>query len=367
MKLLFVDDNIDILNLVKVILKKTEFELLTVQSAKKALEILTQHQVDLIILDIMMPEMDGYELCQILKESPETKSIPVIFLTAQNDTNSVVKGLKLGAVDFLSKPFHKDEFIARINVHLNLHKSNQSLSTQLEEKKQLAHILCHDLKNPIGGAQSFLNLAMEYPDESVEMLGYVSDAINQGLDIIELVRSMMALDEGNAKLTIVTYSLVELIDDSLQILKQKISDKNIKIILDIPEDTQVSVERVSFVNSVLNNMLTNAFKFSYPGDLLKISAKKINSNVELKIQDYGIGMPNSLVQDLFDVKIATSRIGTDGETGTGFGMPLMKKFIEQYGGSLTVNSIEKKEGVDIHGTTICILLKSEGDESLHKH
>ncbi len=118
--ILVVDDNSDNLTVVGNYLKQKDYNLALAQDGKSALEIVNQHKIDLILLDIMMPEMDGYEVCRILKENPETKDIPVIFLTARTDTEDVVQGFQMGGVDYITKPFRKEELFARVNNHIQL-------------------------------------------------------------------------------------------------------------------------------------------------------------------------------------------------------------------------------------------------------
>ena len=195
MKILIIDDNPDIRNLIQVILKPYDLEVLLADSGPAGFEILRRQNVELIILDIILPGMDGYEICRTLKENPETREIPVIFLSVKDETESLVRGLKIGAVDYISKPFHHDEFIARIKVHLELYKNKDLLRRQLEENKQLIHILSHDLKNPIGSAQSFLELLEDDPDDLEECLEYAKMGLDQGLQIITLVRDFMALKD----------------------------------------------------------------------------------------------------------------------------------------------------------------------------
>ncbi|MCG8634617.1 MAG: hybrid sensor histidine kinase/response regulator [Desulfobacterales bacterium] len=360
MKILIIDDNPDIRNLIQVILKPYDLEVLLADSGPAGFEILRRQNVELIILDIILPGMDGYEICRTLKENPETREIPVIFLSVKDETESLVRGLKIGAVDYISKPFHHDEFIARIKVHLELYKNKDLLRRQLEENKQLIHILSHDLKNPIGSAQSFLELLEDDPDDLEECLEYAKMGLDQGLQIITLVRDFMALKDKKAKLTLMKLNLKRLVDISQSILMNMIREKQLTVAVDISSDIFIRVDEASFINSVLNNLLTNAIKFSFPGSQIGIRAETVQDGdretTVLYITDHGIGIPEDMVGNLFDIKESLSRPGTEGEMGTGFGMPLVKTFVEAYGGTIEVRSKEKTEGEDDHGTTVIISL-----------
>lgn len=131
--ILVVDDNKENISVIGGLLKDLKYRIAIATSGIKALELVEEHEVDLILLDIMMPEIDGYEVCRKLKENPKTRGIPVIFLTAKTDPDDLVKGFDLGAVDYVTKPFNKAELIARVNTHLKLRASMKIIQYQSEE------------------------------------------------------------------------------------------------------------------------------------------------------------------------------------------------------------------------------------------
>ena len=359
MKILVIDDNPDIRNLIQMILKPHEFDVLLADSGSRGLEILETREVDLIILDIVMPEMDGFTVCEKIKNNSDLCDIPVIFLSIQDETPSLVKGLKLGAVDYISKPFHSDEFIARINVHLDLYKNKKLLQEKLEENKQLIHVLAHDLKNPIGCALSMMELIDEDPEDAAEYSEYARSALEQGLQIIDLIKDFMAVKEKKMTLKLNRLNLAQLIGNSLNTLKNQFSDKNISVNVSVDSTLFVVVDEVSFVNSVLNNLMTNAIKFSFKGSAIDIIADQNQDLVSLSIIDKGIGMPKKIENDIFNIEKSISRPGTEGEVGTGFGMPLVKKFVEAYGGTIQIISKEKSADENDHGTKAVVTLPAK--------
>ena len=153
--ILIVDDNLQNLKVLGNTIKEEGWPLAVASSGKQALDFLKKRKPSLILLDIMMPEMDGYEVCEQIKENPDTCEIPIIFLTAKNDSESVVKGFDVGAVDYVSKPFNAQELLSRVNTHLELQYSKQQLQEKNESQKELLHVLCHDLANPVGAILSF--------------------------------------------------------------------------------------------------------------------------------------------------------------------------------------------------------------------
>ncbi len=234
---------------------------------------------------------------------------------------------------------------------------------QLEQanhrKSQLLHVLCHDLSNPFGALISSLGSRSEDSGLLDEMMDEINRSLKNGMGTIELVRKIRAMEEGKLDLPIASIPLKPLIEESAALLKNRLQEKEISLEVDVLEDITVSVETVSFNNSVINNLLTNAIKFSRHNSMIRVKARRLgDSRVEVTVVDEGVGMPASIRDVLFDFEASTSRPGTDGETGTGFGMPLVKMFVEAYGGSLRVESLDIEESPDHHGTTVSMVLNS---------
>ncbi|MCF8381297.1 MAG: response regulator [Bacteroidales bacterium] len=134
--ILVVDDNLENLKVVSNLLKDKEYKIALAQDGESALKVLEENKIDLILLDIMMPEMDGYEVCAILKSKPETKDIPIIFLSAKMESEDIVKGFQMGGVDYITKPFNREELIARVNNHIQLKLVRDCLKEAEKETKR---------------------------------------------------------------------------------------------------------------------------------------------------------------------------------------------------------------------------------------
>ncbi|MBU3916417.1 hybrid sensor histidine kinase/response regulator [bacterium] len=358
--ILIVDDTVKNIQVLGAMLRKKDYMIYVAQDGIQAIEIAEKVIPDLILLDIMMPKLDGFETCEKLKKAPATRDIPIIFLTAKTDTEDLIKGFQLGAVDYITKPFNSMELMARVETHLELKFSRETILNQSNERKELLHVLCHDLMNPLSGLKSILDLAEDDPIVLQRMESFMAIAVDNCINIIDLVREYRALDEGLLDLKPVAHTLNSLVKESNSILHQKIMDKDLKVNININEEHRVLVEKVSFINSVLNNAFTNAIKFSFPGSTIDVSSERKGDFIALSIKDVGIGIPDHIKINLFNVNVATSRPGTAGEKGTGFGMPLMKRFMSVYGGSIEVFSKEKIDGSEDHGTEIRLLLKTAG-------
>jgi signal transduction histidine kinase len=224
-----------------------------------------------------------------------------------------------------------------------------------EEQREMLHMLCHDLANPFTNIISVLDVVGDDAAAIAEYVPLLKSSARNGIEVVDLVRLMRAVEEKPLPLGPV--DLARVVADSLGTLTSRIREKDVRVDTDVPAGTVVLAERVSLGNSVLNNLLTNAIKFSHPGGTVELRAASVEGMVRIMVRDHGIGMPPSLLADLFDVRKTTSRPGTAGEKGTGFGMPLMRKLVTAYGGSIEVASKEQAEGVSDHGTEVTVLLE----------
>ena len=160
--LLVADDvqtNIDIL----VEALHADYDISVATEGQGALELIKDSPPDLVLLDIMMPEMDGFEVCEILKKEPAFTNIPVIFLTARTETEDIIRGFELGAADYVTKPFQIPELMARVRTHLELKRNRDLVSRKVADQKEMLHVLCHDLANPLTSIQGVLNLLQDAP------------------------------------------------------------------------------------------------------------------------------------------------------------------------------------------------------------
>lgn len=239
-----------------------------------------------------------------------------------------------------------------------LKEAHEKIEIQSSQRKQLIHVLVHDLKNPIGVGITSLEMAKNFPNKSEKYLEMTDKHLHHAVEIIDLVRNMLSLQEGKKQLDLDDVNLMECVQRSLTILDERIKQKELKPIVKIEDNLCVKAERISFVNSVINNLLTNAIKFSPHGSDLEIIAQaNQNNEVQFSIKDHGVGMPPDLIKIVFDSTKVTSRPGTDGEKGTGFGMPLVKEFVEAYGGKIELMSKDIESSPEDHGTEIKITLK----------
>jgi two-component system sensor histidine kinase/response regulator len=353
--LLLVDDtpaNIQVL----VGLLQADFELKVATRGTQALKICEQTpQLDLVLLDVMMPEMDGYEVCQALRAAPATRNLPVIFLTAKSEVDDVVRGFEIGGSDYVTKPFRPAELLARVRTQLLLRAQQREIEVKNTEMKEMLQMVCHDVANHFSIISMTLDLAQMRATPGLEgWLPRLLPAVRNGVGLTNLIRDMrMSEDKG---ITLQPVGLKSALDEALVLLDQRVRDKNLVVDLDVADVTVVG-ERSALINSVFGNVLSNAIKFSEAGSRIELRTSVEGDSVVVAIRDHGIGMPESVRESLFDFSKSHSRRGTAGEKGTGFGMPLMRKFVLMFGGAVEVVSRDIETSPADHGTEFRIRLR----------
>ncbi|HVZ64133.1 MAG TPA: hybrid sensor histidine kinase/response regulator [Opitutaceae bacterium] len=353
--ILLVDDtpaNIQIL----VGLLQADYDLKVATRGAQALQICEKNpQIDLILLDVMMPEMDGYEVCRQLRANESTREMPVIFLTAKTEVDDVVRGFELGASDYVTKPFQPPELSARVRTHLLVRRQQREIAEKNAELKEVLQIVSHDVANHFAVVSMSIELLQANPSFPLDkILPRIAAAGRNGTALTTLVRDLRrAEDKG---LLVQAVSLRAAIDETLLLAETRLHDKQLTVNRDIP-DLQVIAELTAFTNSVLGNILSNAIKFSHPGSAVDIVATVEDGMACIRLRDHGVGMPPEVLNRVFDVSKSHSRKGTAGESGTGFGMPVMRKFVTLFGGTVAVTSREKATHPDDHGTEFAIRLK----------
>lgn len=240
----------------------------------------------------------------------------------------------------------------------NVNGMATNLTTQVRALKEMLHIVCHDVANHF----TVLNAALYLIASGSEMdlqscLPRMAAATRNGIALTTLVRVMQETEEKGLPLQPV--ALGSTVAESILIMEGRIQDKKLQVLSNVPE-VNVAADSRALTNSVIGNILSNAIKFSHQGGLIEINALEEDDMVCITIQDHGIGMPAKTLTHLFDVTKSHSRPGTAGEKGTGFGMPLMRKFVTMFGGTVDVETREAENHPEDHGTAFIIRLKKVG-------
>lgn len=352
--LLLVDDtpaNIDVL----VGVLKADYNLKVANRGAKALKICAAGEpIDLILLDVMMPEMDGFEVCRTLRAAPATRDIPIIFLTSKTELQDIVHGFEIGANDYVAKPFRPPELLARVRTHLTIREQQREIADKNTELKEMLQIVSHDVGNQFAVLGLAFEIVMKHGQPIEKYVPRMAAAVKNGMALTAMVRDLRRSEEKGLKLE--TVPLKAALDEALLLAEERITSKGLEVVSQVPP-VDVIAETCSLTNSVFGNILSNAIKFSQRGGRITISAEISADTVCIRISDTGIGMAPDLQAQLFDLARSRSRAGTEGERGTGFGMPLMHRFVQHYGGRASVTSRDVENHPDDHGTEFAIVLR----------
>jgi len=365
-RVMLVDDAPLIANaLSRVLVRRGEYDVMVCENGHDCLRLAPQFKPDVIILDVMMPEIDGFETCRRLKEIPGMAQVPVLFMSAAGETKNKVEGLHLGAVDYLTKPVQTEELLARLKTHLTISQLQNSLLMARDEYKSLVHMMCHDLANYLGSVKGFADLTTSIPMEGEkglqdmkQFMGKIQNISTRATDFLNQIREYNASKEEKYEVQNVPVNLRECIEESKAVFNSKLDSKDLKLnCSQVSSELSILADPRWFVLSVLNNLISNAIKFSYEGSTITLSAQAVEGRVSLCVRDEGVGISQKLLEKLFDPAHAISTEGTNQEAGTGFGMPLVKQWVEAFGGTIQVESKQKSTSPDDHGTAFTMNFK----------
>ncbi len=344
--ILIVDDIPANLKLLGAILKNEGYKVRPVPSGALALQAAEIEKPSLILLDIMMPEMSGYEVCDKLKENPELKDVPVIFISALNDTNDIVKALTSGGVDFITKPFQAEEVKARVSTHLKICQQSKELQELNSTKDKFFSIIAHDLRNPfsvlLGMSDLLLSNYHTYDDETrLELISIQNETTKQTFKLLENLLEWARIQRSAFDFIKQRVNLVDIVTQNIYHHKEIAKQKDISLTHTLTDAIFVNTDP-NMVQTVLRNLIVNAIKFSNNGGEITILAKDSDNFVEVTVKDNGVGISHDNLQKLFKIENSISTKGTANEKGTGLGLMLCKEFVEKQGGRIWAESEQSK-------------------------
>ncbi len=350
--IVIIDDVLQNLHILSDILPEHGYEVRPFPSGQLALQAIDHDRPDLILLDVMMPNMDGFEVCQALKSSSDLADIPVVFLSASGDTFDKVKGFQLGAVDYITKPFQIDEVLVRINTHLTMAKQRQQLIAyherdltylvQLNElKSDIIRTANHDLRNPLSTIMVYLELLRGYIDSDDPKTGQYLQAIETTTEnmknLLTNVLDIATIETGNAIRREET-ALNPLILDVVTSLEPLFEKSQLRFELIMPEAEHFVFVDDTRIKQVVNNLLTNAVKYTEPGGGISLKVTVSEYSWQFEVEDTGLGIPEHDLPHIFD---RFHRVETEQHlqsSGTGLGLYIVQQIINQHNGSIEVQS-----------------------------
>ncbi len=343
--ILVVDDHPQNIELLEIYLAPFGYEIVTAQSGQEALDKLSVKPIDLILLDVMMTGMDGFEVTRRIKNDPRYKQLPVILLTALRETEDRVMGIEAGCDDFISKPIDKMELLARVKSLLKLKTYNDQLNLALKELErsnaelqQFAYVASHDLQEPLRMISSYLQLIEQrYSDKlDADAHDFINFAVNGAIRLQSLIIGLLEYSRvGTHGKSFIQIDVKSVLERVLKDLEVQINETG--AVVEYGE-MPVIVADESQISRLFQNLIQNAIKFRRKGvtPLIKISLREIGKYHEFCINDNGIGIEEQYFDRIFAI---FKRLHSQDEyPGTGIGLSLCKRIVERHEGKIWIES-----------------------------
>ena len=365
-KILIVDDVQSNVLLLKILLTNEKFQVCTANCGNMAIEQAKAEKPDLILLDVMMPDISGFDAAVILKKDPQTKEIPIIFLTALNNPSDLVHGFQVGANDFLTKPFNKEELVMRVMHQISLvaakriiEQQNAELRATISNRDKMYSVIAHDLRSPMASIRMVLNLvvASMSPDiigpELFELLDKANKESEEVHDLLDNLLKWTKSQTGRLNVVLQDLDMNDIIPGVVDIFEMIAATKKIKLIYQ-GTDTPLMVRADNdMLKTVVRNFMSNAVKFSPEGSSIEITMKADGDYAKVSVRDHGVGIAADRLGSIFNKGETT--YGTGGEEGSGLGLQLCQDFAQKNGGDVMVESVEGE------GSTFSVLVPLKKD------
>ena len=347
--ILVVDDQDANLQLVGGFLRREGYEVNTANSGPAALECIAARRPDLILLDVRMPGMDGFALCERVRLIPECLDIPVIFLSAAEESGFIIKAFESGGVDYITKPFRKPELIARVRTHLALKTNLDRMIRLLREKDELLGMVAHDLKNPLFAISlTVQTLRNKLPPEAsfeARIIDSIESTVKEMSGSIESLLSQQAEEFAEFPLTFQPINLEVALKAAIGSLSRAAADKQSLIETVVPADPVMVMADASALKHLLENLVSNAIKFSPRGSKLTVTAMlQPDGMPACLVTDEGPGLTPDDEAGLFQKYRRLSARPTAGESSTGMGLAIVKMLAERMSGHVTATNREDRSG-----------------------
>ena len=365
-KILIVDDVMSNVLLLKILLTNEKFQVCTANCGNMCIEQAKAEKPDLILLDVMMPDISGFDTAVILKKDPELKDIPIIFLTALNSPADLVKGFQVGASDFLSKPFNKEELVIRVMHQITvvaakriIEQQNRELMATINNRDKMYSVIAHDLRSPMASIRMVLNLvvASTSPDlvgpELFELLDKANKESEEVHDLLDNLLKWTKSQTGRPNVVLQDLDLNDIIPGVVDIFEMIAMTKNIKMEFQGTGSPLVVRADNDMLKTVVRNFMSNAVKFSPEGSTIEITMHEEGDFAKVSVRDHGVGIAADRLETIFHKGETT--YGTGGEEGSGLGLQLCQDFARKNGGDVMVESVEGE------GSTFSVMIPLKKD------
>jgi two-component system sensor histidine kinase/response regulator len=344
---LVVDDQMQNIQVVGTVLTREGFEVIPATSGAQALQRVAARLPDLVLLDVVMPDMDGFAVCKRLREHPDTAGLPVIFVSAANDSETIVQGLEAGGVDYITKPFNKAELLARVRTHVDLQRARETTARMLRERENIVSMVAHDLKNPLGAirfsAQTLMELPADRYDTATDLTDHIVTTCDQMLRFIDRFLNNRAQEAQRERMTPVHITMAQ-IKEMLSAWYTTAKRKNTALTIQMPEKPLFTNGDLFTVRQIVDNLMSNAVKFSPLGSQININVNSQDNFLCIDIEDEGPGFTDSDLARIFQDYTRLSARPTGGESSTGLGLAIAKRGADRMGAQLIVENRNQGSG-----------------------
>jgi signal transduction histidine kinase len=339
--ILLIDDIPDNLAVLCEFLHHANFEVLVTASGEQGLETALYALPDLILLDVLMPGINGFEVCRQLKSQDQTRDIPIIFMTALTHPEHKIKGFQLGAADYITKPFQQAEVLARIHTHLTIRKQQRLLQTRNQELDVFAHTVAHDLKNPLSGIAGMMEVVLEdcvvnspVNATTIKQLRVVKQAAQQGLNIIGALLKLAGVSR-QAQVEFEPLNMSQIVAQvTKQYLAPMVAESQGQISL--PDQWPVALGYAPWVEEVWTNYLSNGLKYGgTPPQLQLGSTSQSDGMIRFWVRDNGPGLTPEAQSQLFTPFVRLQKVRAEGH---GLGLTIVQQIVAKLGGETGVES-----------------------------
>jgi two-component system sensor histidine kinase/response regulator len=365
-KILLVDDDRVNLRILSSILRPDGYVLAEADSGERALELYAEFRPDLVLLDVVLPGINGFETCRMLHKTYGTDTAPVVFITAKSESDDVVEGLSAGGIDYLPKPFRPKEAMARIRTHLQnriLIEQQRLLVDQLNKadaaKSKFLGMAAHDLRNPLASIRAlaeFLRDGTVGPllSEQIELIKIIHGASQQMLDLVNELLDVATIQSGELRIALEPHNLAELINKSVYLSNIEAAAKKTHIAFDACSPAVIVKVDAAKMTQVIDNLLSNAVKYSPPGSQISVNLTAKGRGCSFAVHDQGPGIPENERDKLFKDFGRLSAKPTGGEKSVGLGLAICQKIVEAHGGTITAENLP----APAHGCEFRVTLSS---------
>ncbi|MGN7727050.1 hybrid sensor histidine kinase/response regulator [Luteimonas sp. 22616] len=338
--ILVVDDQAANLRVVSTLLSRHGYEVITADSGEEALAIASEQTPDLMLLDMIMPGMDGFALLEQIKQRPELLRLPVVFLTAAHDRELLLRAFDAGAVDYVTKPFMPEELLARVNAHVGLKQTRDRLERVARERQELVNLVAHDLKNPLTSvlfASDILIHNGTRPERIPRYLEMIHDSANDALGYIRRYLEAQAdglLSRQDAEARAAAAPLPEVLDWLSHRYGLQLEGRGLRLHVQAPAQCRPVAIDDLVLRQVAENLVSNAMKYAPDSDI-EISVRSSAPGFwQLLVEDRGKGIPATRQRELFKPFSRLSDVDPAGGLSSGLGLSLARQIVSNAGGQL---------------------------------